>query len=32
MALSFAARAEGQTLAGLIDRLVGDTMGLEAAA
>ncbi|MFO1143535.1 MAG: MoxR family ATPase [Amaricoccus sp.] len=32
MALGFAARAEGQTLAGLIDRLVGDTMGLEAAA
>ena len=32
MALGFAARAEGQTLTGLIDRLVGDVMGLEAAA
>ena len=32
MALGFAARAEGQTLDGLIGRLVGDVMGLEAAA
>ena len=32
MALGFAARAEGQTLDVLIDRLVGDIMGLEAAA
>ena len=32
MALGFAARAEGQTLTGLIERLVGDVMGLEAAA
>jgi MoxR-like ATPase len=32
MALGFAARAEGQTLTGLIERLVGDTLGLEAAA
>ncbi len=32
MALGFAARAEGQTLDGLIDRLVADVMGLEAAA
>ena len=32
MALGFAARAEGQTLDGLIERLVGDVMGLEAAA
>ncbi len=32
MALGFAARAEGQTLDRLIARLVGDTMGLEAAA
>ncbi len=32
MALGFAARAEGQTLDGLIARLVGDVMGLEAAA
>ncbi|HVH02996.1 MAG TPA: hypothetical protein VM891_08650, partial [Amaricoccus sp.] len=29
MALGFAARAEGQTLAGLIERLVADTMGVE---
>jgi MoxR-like ATPase len=32
MALGFAARAEGQTLDGLIARLVGDVMGVEAAA
>ncbi len=32
MALGFAARAEGQTLAGLIDRLVADELGMEAAA
>ncbi|MBP7000191.1 MoxR family ATPase [Amaricoccus sp.] len=32
MALGFAARAEGQTLGDLISRLVGDVMGLEAAA
>jgi MoxR-like ATPase len=32
MALGFAARAEGQTLDELIGRLVGDVMGLEAAA
>ncbi|HRO13036.1 MoxR family ATPase [Amaricoccus sp.] len=32
MALGFAARAEGQTLGGLIERLVGDVTGLEAAA
>jgi MoxR-like ATPase len=32
MALGFAARAEGQTLDALIARLVGDTMGVEAAA
>ena len=32
MALGFAARAEGQTLDTLIGRLVGDVMGLEAAA
>jgi MoxR-like ATPase len=32
MALGFAARAEGQTLEGLIRQLVGDVMGLEAAA
>ena len=32
MALGFAARAEGQTLDGLISRLVGDVMGVEAAA
>jgi MoxR-like ATPase len=32
MALGFAARAEGQTLGGLIERLVHDTVGLEAAA
>ena len=32
MALGFAARAEGQTLTGLIERLVADTVGLEAAA
>ena len=32
MALGFAARAEGQTLTGLIERLVADVMGLEAAA
>jgi MoxR-like ATPase len=32
MALGFAARAEGQTLDGLIERLVADTLGLEAAA
>ncbi|HVL20381.1 MAG TPA: MoxR family ATPase [Amaricoccus sp.] len=32
MALGFAARAEGQTLDGLIGQLVGDVMGLEAAA
>ncbi len=32
MALGFAARAEGQTLTGLIGRLVNDTIGLEAAA
>ena len=32
MALGFAARAEGQTLTGLIAKLVGDQLGLEAAA
>ena len=32
MALGFAARAEGQTLTGLIDTLVADQLGLEAAA
>jgi len=32
MALGFAARAEGQTLDALIATLVGDVMGLEAAA
>jgi MoxR-like ATPase len=32
MALGFAARAEGQTLAQLIARLVGDLLGMEAAA
>jgi MoxR-like ATPase len=32
MALGFAARAEGQTLDGLISRLVGDVLNLEAAA
>jgi MoxR-like ATPase len=32
MALGFAARAEGQTLTGLIERLVADVTGLEAAA
>ncbi len=32
MALGFAARAEGQTLEGLIDRLVSDVMRVEAAA
>ena len=32
MALTFAARAEGQTLNALIDRLVQRTLGLEAAA
>jgi hypothetical protein len=32
MALGFAARAEGQTLDGLIGTLVGDVMGMEAAA
>jgi MoxR-like ATPase len=32
MALGFAARAEGQTLDGLIARLVDDTLGMEAAA
>ena len=32
MALGFAARAEGQTLDGLITRLVGEIMGVEAAA
>jgi MoxR-like ATPase len=32
MALGFAARAEGQTLDGLIARLVGDVMDVEAAA
>jgi MoxR-like ATPase len=32
MALGFAARAEGQTLDGLIGKLVGDVMGMEAAA
>jgi MoxR-like ATPase len=32
MALGFAARAEGQTLDALIDRLLGDVMGVEAAA
>jgi MoxR-like ATPase len=32
MALGFAARAEGQTLDALIGTLVGDVMGLEAAA
>jgi MoxR-like ATPase len=32
MSLGFAARAEGQTLSGLIGRLVDEVMGLEAAA
>ncbi len=32
MALGFAARAEGQTLDALIARLVGDLLGMEAAA
>ena len=32
MALGFAARAEGQTLDELIGRIVGDVMGMEAAA
>jgi MoxR-like ATPase len=32
MALSFAARAQGQTLAGIIDRVATRTLGLEAAA
>jgi hypothetical protein len=32
MALGFAARAEGQTLDGLIARLVNDVLNLEAAA
>jgi MoxR-like ATPase len=32
MALGFAARAEGQTLGALIERLVADVTGLEAAA
>ena len=32
MALGFAARAEGQTLTELIDRLVADQLRLEAAA
>jgi MoxR-like ATPase len=32
MALSFAARARGESLAGLIDGVVGRTLGLEAAA
>jgi MoxR-like ATPase len=32
MALSFAARAEGETLAGVIDRAVTRSLGLEAAA
>ena len=32
MSLGFAARAEGQTLTGLIGLLTGDVMGLEAAA
>jgi MoxR-like ATPase len=32
MALSFAARARGETLAGIIDRVTARTLGLEAAA
>ena len=32
MALSFAARARGETLSGLIDRMVGQVLRLEAAA
>jgi len=32
MALSFAARARGESLAGIIERTVGRTLGLEAAA
>ena len=32
MALGFAARAEGQTLDDLIGRLVGEVLGMEAAA
>lgn len=32
MALSFAARARGETLAGIIDRVTSRTLGLEAAA
>ena len=32
MALSFAARARGESLSGIIDRTVGRTLGLEAAA
>ena len=32
MALSFAARARGETLAGLIERTVARTLRLEAAA
>jgi MoxR-like ATPase len=32
MALSFAARARGETLAGIIDRVTGRVLGLEAAA
>jgi len=32
MSLSFAARARGETLGGLIDRVVAKTLRLEAAA
>ena len=32
MALSFAARARGETLTGIIDRVATRTLGLEAAA
>ena len=32
MALSFAARARGETLSGLIEKVTSRTLGLEAAA